>query len=393
MRTRVATALWLLAASLAVVHGAAAAHGAHGRPAGGGAGAARSRLRMKTEKPSYRKARDFVASIDSAVLPTDSKLSQQGRNLFSKEDAYLTSKEAYTGPTVVLVRPFLPANIGAVARSMLNFGLTDLRIVKPRDDWFTGGSLESASGAREILENAIVYAELEEAVADMHSIYATTVRFRDTNMPEPLMPRDAAAQIAASIGAGQKVCILFGSERNGLSNEEVEVAHELVSIPSNMMFGSLNLSHAVIVLAYEVWLALLALGETRERRAAARAADGRFDSVLPASEAMAGEAVATVAGDSIPATFSETEALFMRLKRGLHGTDKFPQERAASVYPKLHNLLLRLRPSGAEVRLLHGVVRAIFGQTADMLREPESAASGKVAEAIDTATTIAAFDE
>lgn len=323
-----------------------------------------ARVSMNTEKPSYRKVRDFLSQIDSAVIATDSTLAQQARNVFSKEDAYTFSKEAFTGPTIVLVRPHLPQNIGSVARSMLNFGLTDLRIVKPEGDVMSDDALACAVGAREILENAGVYDELSAAVADMHTIYATTARFRDTNKPEPLLPREAAMQMSRSINDGRKVCILFGSERNGLSNEEVDVAHELVTIPSNMMFGSLNLSHAVMVLAYECWLALLALAEKRAARKADTPLSARFDSIAQATEE--GSPVAPPSLEATPATFGETEALFARLRYGLERSSMFPPERAASVYPKLHNMLLRLRPNGAEVRLLHGVVRAIFGDPADI---------------------------
>lgn len=334
----------------------------------------RASVSMKVQKPSYRKVRDFLSTIDSAVIATDSALAQQARNVFSKEDAYAFSREAFCGPTIVLVRPHLPQNIGSVARSMLNFGLTDLRIVNAENScWMSDEALACAVGAREILENAGVYDSLEAAVADMHTIYATTARFRDTNKPEPLLPREAALQISRSIRDGRKVCILFGSERNGLSNEEVDVAHELVSIPSNMMFGSLNLSHAVMVLAYECWLALLALADKPAQRTGARP-DARFDGIAEAAEPGADKPPRPPSPlEAEPATFSETQALFTRLRRGLEGTSAFPPERAASVYPKLHNMLLRLRPSGAEVRLLHGVVRAIFGSPADLGSDPPSA--------------------
>jgi tRNA/rRNA methyltransferase len=314
---------------------------------------------MNTVNPSYRKVREFIKTIDSAVIPTDSNIAQQARNVFSKDDAFTFSKQAYTGPTIVLVRPYDSKNIGSVARSMLNFGLTDLRIVKPREDWQNRDALECASGAREILQNAVVYDDLSEAVADMQTIYATTARYRDSNKPDPQLPREAAEQIATSIQGGRRVCILFGSERNGLSNEEVEVAHELVSIPSNMMFGSLNLSHAVMVLAYECWLALLSVNAKRSQKLAGQAGD------VAEGGAEAEESV--LSADAAPATFSQTEALFERLKLGLEATTRFPPERAQTVYPKLHNLILRLRPNAAEVRLMHGVVRAVFGQPADLL--------------------------
>jgi tRNA C32,U32 (ribose-2'-O)-methylase TrmJ len=162
----------------------------------------------------------------------------------------------------------------------------------------------------------------------------------------------------------------------------VDVAHELVSITSSMLFGSLNLSHAVMVLAYECWLALLAINASRTRKLTAPPAEGAQPG--EAKGAMEPSAAGGSAGsapdlplapslDAMPATFSQTEALFARVRLGLDGTSRFEPERAQTVYPKLHNMLLRLRPSAAEVRLLHGVVRAVFGQPAD-LRRAESAA-------------------
>lgn len=304
---------------------------------------------MNTERPSYRKVRDFLDRLDGPVIPTDSTLAQQARNMFSKEDAFDFAREAFAGPSVVLVRPYSSQNIGSVARCMLNFGLTDLRVVRPaRSDWLNRDALECAAGARGVLVNARVFDSVVDAVADVHAVYATTARFRDVNKDAPLLPDEVARRVAAAGAQDLRSALLFGSERNGLANDELAVAHDLVSIPSNMVFGSLNLSHAVMILAYECWLALLA-----SRRNGPGAAP-----------------VAAAAAAPEPATPRETEALFSRLRKGLENTAT--PDRAASIVDKVRNMLLRARVTKAEVRLLHGVVRDALRADVPLESEAES---------------------
>ena len=130
------------------------------------------------------------------------------------------------GPAMILVEPQLGENIGAAARAMANFGLGDLRLVKPRDGWPSKKARAAASGADAIVDDARVFESTEEAVADLNFVYATTARSRD--LPKAVVgPREAVAELKARIAAGQKVGVLFGRERWGLKNEEVALANSL----------------------------------------------------------------------------------------------------------------------------------------------------------------------
>ena len=152
-----------------------------------------------------------------------------------------------SAPVIVLVRPQLGQNIGKAARAMLNFGLTEMRLVAPRDGWPNPEAGPSASGADAVLEQAKVFDSVEGAIADCSTVFASTVRRRDLVMPV-VDPQEMADQITSFSG---RTAILFGPERSGLETEEVALANAIVTVPINPDFGSLNLAQAVILLAYE----------------------------------------------------------------------------------------------------------------------------------------------
>jgi tRNA/rRNA methyltransferase len=152
-----------------------------------------------------------------------------------------------TAPAIVLVRPQLGENIGKAARAMLNFGLTDLRIVAPRDGWPNPAALPAASGADAVIEEARLFDSVAEAVADCPYVYATTVRKRGLVIPV-VTPEQAAGEIHARSAPS---AILFGAERSGLETEEVAIATSIITVPINPEFRSLNLAQAVILVAYE----------------------------------------------------------------------------------------------------------------------------------------------
>jgi tRNA/rRNA methyltransferase len=152
-----------------------------------------------------------------------------------------------SAPVIVLVRPQLGQNIGKAARAMLNFGLTEMRLVAPRDGWPNPDAGPAASGADALLEQAQVFETVAEAIADCSLVYASTVRRRDLVMPV-VGPAEMGAEIANSAG---RSAILFGPERSGLETEDVALAQKIVTVPINPAFGSLNLAQAVIILAYE----------------------------------------------------------------------------------------------------------------------------------------------
>jgi tRNA/rRNA methyltransferase len=150
-------------------------------------------------------------------------------------------------PVIVLVRPQLGQNIGKAARAMLNFGLTEMRLVAPRDGWPNPDAGPAASGADTVLEQALIFDTARDAIADCSTVFASTVRRRDLVMPV-IAPDKMAARIA---GSTERSAILFGPERSGLETDEVALAHAIVTVPINPKFGSLNLAQAVILLAYE----------------------------------------------------------------------------------------------------------------------------------------------
>lgn len=158
------------------------------------------------------------------------------------------------GPTVILVGPQLAENIGAAARAMANGGLYHLRLVAPRDGWPQEKAWRTASGADRILDRAQVYPDVATATADLHHVFATCPRPRHVITPV-LTARGAAAEIRIISARGLAAGILFGPERAGLLAEDLAHADALVRYPLNPCFPSLNLAHAVMVMAYEWWLA------------------------------------------------------------------------------------------------------------------------------------------
>jgi tRNA/rRNA methyltransferase len=153
-------------------------------------------------------------------------------------------------PCVVLDQPQLAENIGAVARVMANFGLSELRLVKPRDGWPQSRAWASASGADWPLDEARVFERVEDALADLHLVYAATARPRETVLPVHT-PREAAAELSRGAGEGLKTGILFGGERAGLETRDIALCNAILTMPVDQRFRSLNLSHAVGVAAYE----------------------------------------------------------------------------------------------------------------------------------------------
>lgn len=156
------------------------------------------------------------------------------------------------GPVIILVEPQLGANIGAAARAMLNCGVTDLRIVNPRDGWPNPQAVASAVGADALLDNAQLYPDLKSAVADCHHVWATTARPRG-ELKAVMTPRRAAPLMRERIAAGERVALLFGKERTGLEAQDVSLADIVITAPLNPAFASLNLAQAVLLVCYE-WL-------------------------------------------------------------------------------------------------------------------------------------------
>lgn len=178
-------------------------------------------------------------------------------------------------PVIVLVRPQLGQNIGKAARAMLNFGLTEMRLVNPRDGWPNPDAGPSASGADVVLEKAQLFDTVEAAIADCSHVFASTVRRRDLVMPV-LTPEQMADRIWQT---GEPTAILFGAERSGLETDEVALANAIVTVPINPEFGSLNLAQAVILLAYE-WSRRSGLAQPPAKELEPRAPHGDLEGLI-----------------------------------------------------------------------------------------------------------------
>lgn len=155
-------------------------------------------------------------------------------------------------PAVILVNPQLGENIGMACRAMLNFGLTDLRLVAPRDGWPNPAAISTAAGAKEVLENARVYETTADAVADLDFLLAATARRRELEIPVIGTGR-VGAELHARARAGRQSGILFGPEKAGLTNDDVVLCDNILTYPINPAFHSLNLAQAVVVFGY-IWM-------------------------------------------------------------------------------------------------------------------------------------------
>ncbi|USI72302.1 RNA methyltransferase [Sphingomonas morindae] len=207
--------------------------------------------------------------------------------------------EAMTAPppVIVLVRPQLGQNIGKAARAMLNFGLTEMRLVAPRDGWPNPEAGPAASGADLVLDQARLFESVAEAVADCSQVYATTVRKRGVTKPV-VTPAEAAMEMHAAPG---RAAILFGPERSGLETDDVAIARAILTVPINPEFGSLNLAQAVILVAYE-WSRGVALAQPPAVALEPPASQADLDGMIGQLETMLDTAGYFFPPDRVPAT-------------------------------------------------------------------------------------------
>lgn len=154
-----------------------------------------------------------------------------------------------SSPSIILSQPQLGENIGAAARAMKNFGLSDLRLVAPRDGWPNARADAMAAGAVDIVQSARLFATVKDALSDLNLVYATTARERGITK-EVLTPTQAARRLRLASARGEKTGILFGNERAGLDNDEISLADAVITIPT-AEFSSLNLGQAVLLTGYE----------------------------------------------------------------------------------------------------------------------------------------------
>ncbi len=239
------------------------------------------------------------------------------------------------GPAIVLVEPQLGENIGTAARAMMNCGLDDLRLVRPRDGWPSDKAIAAASGADIVLERARLYPSVPAAIADLVHVYAATTRDRGMVRRE-VTPRHAASEMRTWLAAGEACGVLIGPERTGLLNDDVALADTVLTVPLNPAFSSLNLAQAVLIIGYEWFTSGAdALPEILRR------------------------------GGSRAATKEELLNFFDHLEEELE-KNGFLRNREARPHMvrNLRSLFQRAQCTEQELRTLHGVVTAFAGQRA-----------------------------
>ena len=233
-------------------------------------------------------------------------------------------------PAIILVTPQLGENIGAAARAMLNCGLTDLRLVAPRDGWPNLAAERASVGALDLMPPVRVFDQLGPAIADLTMIYATTAR--DRNMVKPIVTaRQAATEARAHIATGGKVGVVFGPERTGLLSDDISLANKLVTVPLNPQFTSLNLGQAVLLIGYE-WF---------------QSGDETPPSQLPM-------------GGTVPATQAELQNFFAHVERELDACGFLRNEEARPhMIRNLRAMWQRAELTEQEVRTLHGMIKEL----------------------------------
>jgi len=239
------------------------------------------------------------------------------------------SQASPAAPVIILNAPQLGENIGAAARVMANFGLADLRLVNPRNGWPQERAWAAASGADWPLNAAQVFERVEDAIADLQLVHATTARPRELQLPV-LTPRAAMAELAGAALAGQRVGLLFGGERAGLETANIALCQAVVTLPVDARFRSLNLAQTVAITCYE-WR----LTQTDAPPAAFRPGPPPADGA-----AMLG--------------------LYEHLEDELEASGFFhPPEKKPSMVQNLRAALARARFTDQEARTFRGVVTAL----------------------------------
>ena len=265
-----------------------------------------------------------------------------------------------TAPIVILARPQMGENIGSAARAMMNCGLSDLRLVAPRDGWPNPAALPMAAGGSKIIENTRVYDDLADAAFDVSLMVAASARRRDLPI-KSADPRAAAMMMLAhdrqsmaspaNAASSSRVAMLFGPEASGLDNDEVVLADILVTAPLNPSYPSLNLAQAVLLMAWE-WRMAAYLASQQ----GAAAASGQLVSDQSVLDTLA----KPVMPDAPPASIKERDFFFQRLESALDDGGFFTAPDMSHVVKRnLRAFFMRAGPSAQEISTLHGVIQAL----------------------------------
>ena len=231
-------------------------------------------------------------------------------------------------PVIILVRPQLGENIGAAARAMMNCGLTDLRLVAPRDGWPNPAALPMAAGGASIIENVGVFDSIANAAHDLTFLAALSARRRDM----PVRTSDPRGVMAEMLSNGGRAGLMFGPEASGLDNDDVVRADCLVTADLNPDYPSLNLAQAVLLMAWE-WRVAAHSGEK-----CSADTDQRPET----------------------ATVLERDRFHERLESELDAGGFFiSPEMAPAVRRNLRALVARAAPTSQEISTLNGVIQAL----------------------------------
>ncbi len=237
-----------------------------------------------------------------------------------------------SSPSIILVKPQLAENIGMVGRAMLNCGLTDLRLVKPREDHLGKKGIRACAGADDVMRSAQIFPTVAKAVADFNTVYAATARSRDIVKPV-LGPKDCMAATIKAHARQEKVAFMFGREKSGLTNVDLSYADAIVTIPVNPAFSSLNLAQSVMVLAYE-WFQHTPQADSFEIPDGTNAPKARKKDLLAFLGLLEKNLAERGFFDSVP--------------------DKRPK-----MVQNIRHLFQRLSLSHAEILTLHGIIKTL----------------------------------
>jgi tRNA/rRNA methyltransferase len=248
-------------------------------------------------------------------------------------------------PAIILVKPQLGENIGFAARAMANFGLTDLRLVAPRDGWPNDKARAAAAGAAVLVDRATVYDNVADAIGELNFVLASTARPRE--MVKPVLgPARAAAELERRGAKAERTGVLFGPERSGLDNDTIALADAILTAPVNPEFASLSLPQAVLLFGYE-WFKVM---ESKPSLGRATASDG------PAAEG-------TSFSRTRPARRTELLALFEHLEAELDRAGfLYPAEKRPSMVRAIRNMFHRMSATDQDVRTWRGIVASLAGR-------------------------------
>ncbi|WP_455477565.1 RNA methyltransferase [Bartonella sp. B41] len=240
-------------------------------------------------------------------------------------------KNLMNGPIIILVEPQLPENIGMVARAMANFGLSKLRLIRPRETFPNEKAIAAASKADHVIDDAVVFDTLCDAIADLHYVFATTARER-CGFKTVKSAVEAASILRQREAIGHKTGILFGRERWGLKNNEISLVDEIITFPVNPAFASLNIAQAVLLMSYE-WM----------KSGLQNAYDTAFRTV-----------------EMEPADKATFHGFLFQLERALDVRGYFrPQERKEVMLANMRSVFTRANFSQSEICLLRGIVSSL----------------------------------